>query len=106
MVIRRLSLVSLMLLALLALGSLKVLATEGDGGTATTVAETSGESEPVGDLVPAVEINQDEPGETNVDWTYRYIIPTGIVLGAIVIVITAGQYFMQVVRKRYRIVEE
>jgi hypothetical protein len=106
MVIRRLSLVSLLLLALLALGSLKAIATEGDGVTETTVAETTGESEVSGDLTPAVEINEDAPDESNLDWTYRYMIPTGILLGAVVIVITAGQYFMQVVRKRYRIVEE
>jgi hypothetical protein len=34
------------------------------------------------------------------------MIPTVLVLGVLVIVITAGQYFVSVVRKRYRIVEE
>lgn len=44
--------------------------------------------------------------EVSLDWTYRYLIPTGIVLAVLVIVITTIQYFTSVVRKRYRIVKE
>jgi hypothetical protein len=40
------------------------------------------------------------------DWTYRYMIPTGIVLAVLVIVMTTIQYFTRVVRRRYRIVKE
>ena len=40
------------------------------------------------------------------DWTYRYMIPTGIVLAVVVIVMTTIQYFTRVVRKRYRVVKE
>ena len=108
MVIRRISLVALLILAFISMATAVALATEGDEVTETTVAATDGEAEGEAtvDVQPAVELNQDVPGEANLDWTYRYMIPTGIVLGAIVIVITAGQYFAQVVRKRYRIVEE
>lgn len=57
-------------------------------------------------LEPAVTIPTVEADETTADWTYRYMIPTAIALGAVVIVVTSAQYFTQVVRKRYRIVEE
>ena len=69
------------------------------GGTATTVAEESG-------LTPAVPIPEIPTEEIVPDWTYRYLIPTGLALGAVIILLTSIQYFTSVVRKRYRIVEE
>ena len=69
------------------------------GGTATTVAEESG-------LTPAVPIPEIPAEEIVPDWTYRYLIPTGLALGAVIILLTSIQYFTSVVRKRYRIVEE
>ncbi|HJS71391.1 MAG TPA: hypothetical protein VJ858_01570 [Acidimicrobiia bacterium] len=71
-----------------------------EGGTAgsTTTLVSSG-------LTPAVPIEAEEVTATPVDWTYRYMIPTGLVLAAIIVLITAIKYFTDVVRKRYRIVE-
>jgi hypothetical protein len=54
----------------------------------------------------AVPVTTVAPAATQLDWTYRYMIPAALALGVIVTVITAGQYFTSVVRKRYRIVDE
>lgn len=73
--------------------------TEEDGTAATTTTIESG-------LVPAVDATVEEPPAVEVDWTYRYMIPTALALAAIVVLITAIKYFTDVVRKRYRIVQE
>jgi hypothetical protein len=65
----------------------------------TTVSESS-------DLEPAVPIPDEEPLEAVPDWTYRYMIPTTLALAAVIILLTSIRYFTDVVRKRYRIVEE
>ncbi len=57
-------------------------------------------------LIPAVQIEDSAQIEALPDWTYRYIIPTGLALAAVVILLTSIRYFTNVVRKRYRIVEE
>ena len=76
-------------------------AEEGDEGAAddTTTTVASG-------LTPAVEMGGSEQAPADVDWTYRYLIPTGLALAAIIVLVTAVKYFTDVVRKRYRIVEE
>jgi hypothetical protein len=80
------------------------LTTEGtEEQTSTTVAE---EPAPSSGVEPAVPMTTPEPTEPLPDWTYRYMIPTGIVLAVLVIVMTTIQYFTRVVRKRYRIVKE
>jgi hypothetical protein len=80
------------------------LATEGtEEEPATTVAE---EPAPTSGIEPAVPVTTPDPTESLPDWTYRYMIPTGIVLAVVVIVMTTIQYFTRVVRKRYRIVKE
>jgi len=71
---------------------------EGEGGDATTSTIESG-------LSPAVPIEAEEAPPADVDWTYRYMIPTGLVIAAVIILVTAIKYFTDVVRKRYRIVE-
>lgn len=72
---------------------------EGGGADATTTTIDSG-------LSPAVPVNTEAPTETQEDWTYRYIVPTGLALAAIIVVFTAIKYFTDVVRKRYRIIDE
>ena len=67
-------------------------------------SEPSGAS--TGQMEPAVPTTLPQETEEELDWTYRYMIPTAIALGVVVIVLTSAQYFTQVVRKRYRIVEE
>lgn len=94
---------------ILAIGSLTVLLAlpvlgqeegEDDGGTTTTtVSESSG-------LVPAVEIADPEQAAAQPDWTYRYLVPTGLALAVLIALLTSIRYFTNVVRKRYRIVEE
>ncbi len=108
MATRRLIVLLITSLVVVALLALPAIATEGDGESEAGPGETteSTVAEPVGDLEPAVTVEQEAPEESSLDWTYRYMIPTGIVLGVLVIVVTAGQYFTSVVRKRYRIVEE
>lgn len=69
-------------------------ATTGAGGTATTA----------GVIVPAVSVEVTEPLATQPDWTYRFFIPTLLVIAALVVIATVVRYFTNVVRKRYRVV--
>lgn len=70
-----------------------------DEGSSSAPASDSG-------LTPAVELEPEAEADVLPDWTYRYMIPAGLVLAAVVILLTSIQYFTNVVRKRYRIVEE
>lgn len=85
--------------------SLTVLAAEEGGeadedeGAATTTTIDSG-------LSPAVPIVVEEGEAELADWTYRYLIPTGLALAGVIVVVTAVKYFTDVVRKRYRILDE
>ena len=72
---------------------------EGAAGDATTTTIDSG-------LTPAVDAAREEGPPPEVDWTYRYMVPTGLALAALVVLIVSIKYFTDVVRKRYRIVEE
>jgi hypothetical protein len=67
--------------------------------TEETVPATSG-------IEPAVPVTTPAASDTTPDWTYRYLIPTGVLLAVLVVVVTTVQYFTSVVRKRYRIVKE
>lgn len=69
-----------------------------DDGTTTTIADTG--------LIPAVQMDGGDEAPAQADWTYRYLIPTGLALAAIIVLVTAVKYFTDVVRKRYRIIEE
>lgn len=85
--------------------ALPVLATdEGEATTPEPIADT--EQEGASGLDPAVPIPETVVDEAVPDWTYRYLVPTGLALAVAVIVVTSIQYFTNVVRKRYRIVEE
>ena len=98
---------SLMILVagiLIAGSSLVAVAAEEGGGEdgaadATTTTIDSG-------LEPAVSLDGEAPVEPQDEWTYRYLIPTGLVLAAVIVLFTAIKYFTDVGRKRYRIVEE
>ncbi len=69
--------------------------------TETTVSSVSSASS----MEPAVVVKPENKIEPTPEWTYRYLIPTSLVLAAAVILLTAVKYFSDVVRKRYRIVE-
>lgn len=71
-----------------------------EGSTTTT------STAPAANLTPAVPIEPPADAPAAMDWTYRFLIPSGLVLAALVILITSIRYFTNVVRKRYRIIEE
>lgn len=76
--------------------------TETTAPTETTAAEGgAGANTPE----PAAPVTTVASPESTVDWTYRYLIPTGIVLAVLVVGVITVQYFLQVVRKRYRVNE-
>ncbi len=54
---------------------------------------------------PAVPVTTAPPSIENPDWTYRFLVPTGIALAILTVLVTTVRYFTNVVRKRYRVVE-
>ncbi|CAN5859072.1 hypothetical protein BH23ACT5_BH23ACT5_11350 [soil metagenome] len=93
------------LTAVLALAAaLPALATDAPDDTAPLT--TTPESGEVGMVSPpAVTVPPPPPPLGPDDWTYRYLIPTLLALAVVVVVMTTVQYFTQVVRKRYKVVE-
>lgn len=86
--------------------ALPVAAQQEEETTDTTgVSDTTVAGEVAPGAEPAVPAAEEPPAEELPDWTYRYLIPTLLALAALVVVATTIQYFMQVVRKRYRVVE-
>lgn len=67
--------------------------TQTDGGVVAEVPE------------PAVEITPGAPDEEEAPWTFRYLVPTSMVLALLVVVGSIVAYFLRVVRTRYRIVQ-
>jgi hypothetical protein len=77
----------------------------GGEGTGTTVAGGGGGAEttaPGPTLVPAAPVEEPAAIPEDVPWTYRYLIPTVLVIGGLAVVVTIIQYFVRVVRARYR----
>lgn len=72
-------------------------------GTETTLAETPATTS---GLEPAVPVQPEEEAAATPDWTYRYLIPTALVLTVLIVLVTSIRYFSDVVRKRYRVIEE
>jgi hypothetical protein len=75
--------------------------TTSEAGTETGTTEAT---TPAVTIEPAVPVDTTPVPETNPDWTYRFFIPTLLVLAALVVIVTVIQYFTRVVRNRYRIV--
>jgi phosphatidylglycerophosphate synthase len=71
--------------------------------TETTAVEDDGTAQSV--APPAVTAPPPPADDATPDWTYRYLIPTLLALAALVVIVTTVQYFLQVVRKRYKVVE-
>ena len=82
--------------------------TGADTGTVTTEAATetatTEATAPAVTIQPAVPVDTAPEPQTNPDWTYRFFIPTLLVLTVLVVIVTVIQYFTRVVRNRYRIV--
>ncbi len=82
-------------------------------GFALPAAATDEEPEPTSettvvttDIEPVVVVTPPPVDTSTADWTYRYLVPTGLALVVLVILMTTIRYFTNVVRRRYRIVEE
>lgn len=56
--------------------------------------------------VPAILIEEPTEQQEDVDWTYRYLIPTTVAIATLVILGNIIQYFRQVTRKRYKVIEK
>jgi len=58
--------------------------------------------------VPTPAIVVEEPPEQieDVAWTYRFLIPTTVAIATLVILGNVVQYFRQVTRKRYKVIEK
>lgn len=97
-----------MVFVLLALAAIPVFGV--DSGDEDEIVEqapvSEEEAEGSSGLTPAIPMPEEAALEPLPDWTYRYLVPTGLALALVVIIMTSVQYFMNVVRKRYRIVEE
>lgn len=68
--------------------------------TDTTVAEVT-----VPTKAPAVTVVDEAPAAELDPWTIRYLIPASIVIAGLLIFSTVVQYFLKVVRTRYKTVE-
>lgn len=54
---------------------------------------------------PAVKIDREAPNEVEQAWTFRYLIPTSLVIALLVVVGSIVAYFVKVVRTRYRLIQ-
>lgn len=54
---------------------------------------------------PAVVIVDQPAPPPQQPWTSRFLVPTGLVLGGLAVFATVVQYFVRVVRTRYKVVE-
>lgn len=70
-----------------------------DQATTTTVAEAGSAYQPAVTAPPPPAPTNDQP------WTARYLIPTSLVLAALTVFVSVVQYFVRVVRNRYKVVE-
>lgn len=75
-----------------------------EGTTETTVA-TEDDDAAANVPPPAVTVPDTAADEETADWTYRYLIPTLLALAVLVVIATTVQYFVRVVRNRYKVVE-
>ena len=83
---------------------LRATTTTESGSEAGTETGTTEATTPAVTIEPAVPVDTTPVPETNPDWTYRFFIPTLLVLAVLVVILTVVQYFTRVVRNRYRIV--
>lgn len=63
-------------------------------------APSSGELIEPAVVVPVAVDDAPEP-----QWTYKFLVPLGLLVGALAVFVTVLQYFVSVVRSRYKLVE-
>ncbi len=56
--------------------------------------------------VPAIVIEEPPEQIEDVAWTYRFLIPTTVAIATLVILGNVIQYFRQVTRKSYKVIEK
>ena len=91
-----------MLAAVTTLLALPVLAAESGGGDdepTTTTAVVDFEYQPATIIEPPPPAADDRP------WTTKFLVPTGLALATVAVFVTVVQYFVRVVRSRYKVVE-
>ncbi len=64
----------------------------------------AGSTAEVAPMEPAVVVQPPAKTETTQPWTYRYLVPLLIVLALVTVFGTVVQYFVRVVRGRYKLV--
>jgi hypothetical protein len=96
----RLILLSLLTTAFAAFTALPALAAaSGDDESTTTTEVVAFEYQPATIIEPVPADPVDQP------WTTKFLVPTGIALATIAVFVTVVQYFVRVVRSRYKVVE-
>lgn len=93
--------------------SIPVLATEGEQTTDASTGEQSTDTSVAAEseagagpsYTPAVTVAEEAPAELVQPWTNRFLIPTMAALAVILLFATVVQYFLKVVRARYKVVE-
>ena len=104
-VMRRIfAITTLALLGLLLLASVPAVAQE-EGSTSETVVDEATTDTVLDYKTPAVSIVEVPEESLEQPWTIRYLVPTMIVLGGALVFGTVVQYFLKVVRPRYKTVE-
>lgn len=69
-------------------------------------AETGGEAGAAAQAPePAVAVPDDAPQEPDPEWSYRFLVPTALVLGTVAVVGAIIMYFVRVTRNRYRVIK-
>jgi uncharacterized membrane protein YdbT with pleckstrin-like domain len=71
----------------------------------TTTAPAGEEGAVVEVPEPAVELVPETGAEAEQAWTYRYLVPTSLVIALLVVVGSIVAYFLKVVRTRYRLIQ-
>ena len=54
---------------------------------------------------PAIAVPEDAPQEPDPEWSYRFLVPTALVLGTVAVVGAIIMYFVRVTRNRYRVIK-
>ena len=96
-------------LALLVIGLLVLILAPAALAQVETPTETTNTTVEQGAVVdvpePAVEIVPEAPAEVQPAWTFRYLVPTSLVIALLVVVGSIVAYFLKVVRTRYRLIQ-
>ncbi|MEX1006146.1 MAG: hypothetical protein WD990_01685 [Acidimicrobiia bacterium] len=68
--------------------------------------ETTATTEAVDfEYLPATVVEPAPPDPAEQPWTTKFLVPTGLALATVAVFVTVVQYFVRVVRSRYKVVE-